>query len=206
MRARALLLTLAAVAALAACQKQVELASSANGGAEPVAPPKAGADTTLPPPPEDPADAKSDIDKQRAEQFPDYKPKDTADTVTDYRPGFAGLLGSLPSDMPSLARAFLDWKGKAAGAPGQMEDGAQQLGADAKEYKPSNEELMAAAAGDRLTAALHGLDATAQTEINSILSTPESRAYKRFDFRHVDVMGSGRYFYASSPKDAHVPG
>ena len=32
------------------------------------------------------------------------------------------------------------------------------------------------------------------------------RTYKRFEFRHSDVMGSGRYFYASPPRDASVTG
>ena len=33
-----------------------------------------------------------------------------------------------------------------------------------------------------------------------------SRSYKRFDYRHVDVLGSGRFFYASPPRDSSIPG
>ena len=81
------------------------------------------------------------------------------------------------------------------------------LGADERQYKPSDAELVAAEAGDRLSAAINGADQATKDAVNAVLGADASgRAYKRFDYRHSDVMGSGRYFYASPPKDASVPG
>ena len=82
-----------------------------------------------------------------------------------------------------------------------------QLGADAQEYRPSDAELVTAEAGDRLSAALNGADDATKVSVSAVLGPdPAARNYKRFDFRHSDVMGSGRYFYSSAPKDATVPG
>lgn len=206
------LVVLAALAATA-CQRQTELASNANGvGKEtvPAAPPKT-------PPPEIPADELAAItaEQEGAAAAPGavdpsagYTPKDTADTVTDYRPEVAGDIGALPSisDPASLARVFVEWKAKAAAAPGAYEQGAVQLGADPQEYRPSNAELVAAEAGDRLSAALRGADDAAKAAVATALGdAPEARVYRRFDYRHSDVMGSGRYFYASKPKESALP-
>lgn len=206
------LLAIAALAALAAaCERPTALASNANGvGKEtvPAAPPKT-------PPPEIPADELAAISAEQngappdaAATFPGYTPKDTADTVLDYRAGVAGDINALPpvSDGPALARAFIEWKAKAAALPGAYEQGAVQLGADPQEYRPSDAELVAAEAGDRLAAALSGADEATRAGITAVLGdAPESRVYRRFDYRHSDVMGSGRYFYASKPKEAALP-
>ena len=210
---------------LGACQKPTELASEANAvyerGVEPKLPP---ASVTLesvpeaPPPPEDapidgtppavPAAADGAAPPAGADPSAGYSPKTTADTVTDYRPGVAGEIGALPSasDAPALARAFLQWNSRAQGSPGAMEAGAIQLGADEQQYKPSDAELVAAEAGDRLSAALSGADQATKDAVTAVLGPDASvRAYKRFEYRHSDVMGSGRYFYASAPKSASVP-
>ena len=66
--------------------------------------------------------------------------------------------------------------------------------------------LVAAEAGDRLSAALQGADDTTKAAVAAALGdAPEARIYRRFDYRHSDVMGSGRYFYASKPKGAALP-
>lgn len=206
------LLAIAALAALAAaCERPTALASNANGvGKEtvPAAPPKT-------PPPEIPADELAAISAEQngappdaAAAFPGYTPKDTADTVLDYRAGVAGDINALPpvSDGPALARAFIEWKARAAALPGAYEQGAVQLGADPQEYRPSDAELVAAEAGDRLAAAISGADEATRAGITAVLGdAPESRVYRRFDYRHSDVMGSGRYFYASKPKEAALP-
>ena len=205
-------LAILALAALAgACERPTALASNANGvGKEtvPAAPPQT-------PPPAIPADELAAISAEEngappdaAGTFPGYTPKDTADTVLDYRPSVSGDINSLPpvADGAGLARAFLDWKAKAAASPGAYEQGQVQLGADPQEYRPSDAELVAAEAGDRLAAALSGADEATRTGIAGVLgSAPESRIYRRFDYRHSDVMGSGRYFYASKPKEAALP-
>jgi hypothetical protein len=128
--------------------------------------------------------------------------------VRDYRPAVSDQISALPpvSDAAGLARAFLQWNGRASGSPGSYEAGAVVLGADERQYKPSDAELVAAEAGDRLSAAINGADQATKDAVNAVLGTDASgRAYKRFDYRHSDVMGSGRYFYASPPKDASIP-
>lgn len=203
---------LAAVLAVAACSKQTELASNANGkGRETVAAAAAGT-----PPPEIPASELAAIAAEQGTASTDptaadpnaIVPKDTADTVLDYRASVAGDINSLPpvSNAEGLARAFVDWKARATGAPGAYEQGAVQLGADAQEYRPSDSELVAAEAGDRLAAALQGADDATKAAVAAALGdAPEARVYRRFDYRHSDVMGSGRYFYASKPKEAALP-
>jgi len=193
--------------AIAACSKPTELASNANGkGRESV--PAAAAGT---PPPEIPADELAAIANEQGAApnvAADYTPKDTPDTVTDYRSSVAGDISALPSvsDAAALATAFVDWKARAASSPGAYEQGTVQLGADPQEYKPSDAELVAAEAGDRLAAALQGADDGTKASVAATLGdAPEARVYRRFDYRHSDVMGSGRYFYASKPKEAALP-
>ncbi|MBP9233330.1 MAG: hypothetical protein KBF30_01575 [Hyphomonadaceae bacterium] len=194
---------------IAACSKPTDLASNANGkGRESV--PAAAAGT---PPPEIPADELAAIaTEQGAAPAPDiaagYTPKDTPDTVVDYRSSVAGDINALPpvGNAPALAAAFVDWKARAAASPGAYEQGAVQLGADPQEYKPSDAELVAAEAGDRLVAALQGADDGTKASVAATLGdAAEARVYRRFDYRHSDVMGSGRYFYASKPKEAALP-
>jgi hypothetical protein len=202
-----------AVVALAACSKPTELASEDNAVYEKGKPPALPPDSvTLESvaPVELPADAPPpDGQPGSAGGLSDYLPKTTADTVTDYRPGVSGDIGALPpvGNPAALAQAFVDWKARADASPGTFEEGAVQLGADPQQYKPSDAELVAAEAGDRLSAALNGADDATKVSVSAVLGPdPSARNYKRFDYRHSDVMGSGRYFYASPPQGATVPG
>lgn len=202
-----LLLSAAALLALAACSKPTELASD-DGGAIPAAERARPQTEEIPLPPDlaPPEDGTAVVDPEVKEAFPDYQPKDTPDTVTDYRSSVGAEINALPDDPAALAQAFLDWKGRAAASPGAFEDGAVMLGADEKEYRPSDAELIAAAAGDKLARAMESAAVDARGAAEAVLLGADARAYKRFTFRHSDVMGSGRYFYASPPKDARIPG
>ena len=205
---------------VAGCSKPTELASDRNavGGPTPFAPasvPSIPPPITELPPAGEPAPpdvaappGASTIDAEIKERFPDYKPKDTADTVLDFRSSVSGDVSALPSasDAASLAQAFLSWKAKAAASPGSYQPGAQQLGADAQEYTPSDAELVTAEAGDRLAAAMRSGDAAAKSAVAAVLTDASARSYKRFDYRHVDVLGSGRFFYSSPPRDSSIPG
>ncbi|MEQ1784519.1 MAG: hypothetical protein ABMA14_24495, partial [Hyphomonadaceae bacterium] len=126
-------------------------------------------------------------------------------TVTDYRASVAGDIAALPpvGDAAALAAAYATWHAKAASSPGATEPGQIQLGADPQEYRPSDAELVAAEAGDRLSAALQGAVEATRTSVTTIVG--DARTYRRFDFRRVDVMGSGRYYYASQPREASLP-
>lgn len=200
------------VAALtaSACQRETALASNANAkGVITVAaaPPK----TQMPAlPPEALADLAADnTDANVTPPGDGSTPSDTPAagpaTVTDYRPGIAGDISALPpvSDAAALAASFVTWQGRAAASPGAMEEGAIPLGADPQEYRPSDAELVAAEAGDRLSAALQGADDATKAAVAAAVG--DTRTYKRFDFRRVDVMGSGRYYYASQPRSASLP-
>ena len=58
----------------------------------------------------------------------------------------------------------------------------------------------------RLSAALNGADDGTKASVAAALGdAPEGRVYRRFDYRSVDVMGSGRHVYASKPKEAALP-
>ena len=141
------------------------------------------------------------------EVFPDYRPKETLDTLFDYRPLLAFELSALPppslGTLADLLAAYLDASRRARADPGAWEAGALALGADLEEYVPSDAELVVAHIADLIAeiaaaaepAALAG--ALAATGITAV-----ELGYSRFHFRHADVMGSGRYFYASPPEPA----
>ncbi len=206
---RRVLVIVVAMAAVAACSRPTELASNANGkGSITVA---AAPKNT--PPPEIPAEELAAIAAEQGEGAPadatteaatDSTPSGPA-TVTDYRSSVSGDIGALPpvGNAAALAAAFADWRARAAAAPGAFEAGQQQLGADAQEYRPSDAELVAAEAGDRLSAALQGADEATRTAVAAAVG--DSTGFRRFDFRRVDVTGSGRFVYASAPREARLP-
>lgn len=199
-------LAIALVLALAAgCSKPTALASNANAKGTitvAAAPPKT-------PPPELPPEALAELAADNPDAAaPPSTPSDTPAgpaTVTDYRASVAGDIAALPpvGDAAALAASFASWHARAAAAPGATEDGQIQLGADPQEYRPSDAELVTAEAGDRLSAALQGADEATKASVATIVG--EARTYRRFDFRRVDVMGSGRYYYASQPRAASLP-
>jgi hypothetical protein len=201
--ASAITVLIAALSA-SACSKPTALASEANAKGR-ITAAAAPAQTAAPEvPPEllldaPPADPNAPVDPNA------IVPLGRAVTVSDYRDSVSGDISALPpvSDPAALAVAFADWRSRAAASPGAMEAGAIPLGADPQEYRPSDAELVAAEAGDRLAAALSGADEATRAGVSTTLGGDPS--YKRFDYRVVDVMGSGRYFYASSPKVASLP-
>ncbi len=204
---------LIAALSAAACSKPTELASEANAKGR-ITAPAAPAQTVAPeipaeflteePPPAAPvADQAADPDAPADPNA--IVPFGRVVTVSDYRSSISGDISALPpvNDALALAAAFADWRSRAVASPGAMEDGAIPLGADPQEYRPSDAELVAAEAGDRLAAALSGADEATKAAVSTALGG--DGAYKRFDYRVVDVMGSGRYFYASPPKSASLP-
>lgn len=150
--------------------------------------------------------AEDDVDEDIKEAFPDYEEKLTDDTVLDYRPNLVDDIAAL-SDVNSenfteMTFEVIRLAGLASANPGVWEDGNQPLGADASQYVPSDEELIAAELGDRLFmfSESRTIDDILQTSWRGSMIHPPTVVYSRFDFRHVDVMGSGRFFYASEPE------
>ena len=144
-----------------------------------------------------------------AVRFPDYRPKTSPDTVWDFRPSVAATFTALPAERPSalpeLLKALDRANQQAAKHPGRWTEGAIYLGADPRQYEPSDDELRAAEIGDRVRRVVA---AAAPARLRSVLEKAGIAAteveYHRFDFRHVDVMGSGRFTYASGPIRAKI--
>lgn len=137
-------------------------------------------------------------------RFLDYRPKRTPDTVFDYRPELSLAAEALPEfaagDVAVLAEQMERLIAAARAKPGSFVQGNIALGANPQEYVPSDEELLAARFGDALAELLNAIESK-EIEASFEPGTPGERTlvYYRFIYRHVDVMGSGRYFYASPP-------
>jgi hypothetical protein len=148
------------------------------------------------------SDTEGDSELQR--RFPDYQPKLTPDMVLDYRPAIAEKLANLPAstleNLPGLLRRFDEQARLAAANPGAWQPGNMILGADEKEYSPSDYELVAAELGGRIASVVGAADADALARTLAAAGIERDEvAYRAFDFRHIDAMGSGRFFYTSAP-------
>jgi hypothetical protein len=134
------------------------------------------------------------------ERFPDYRPKTSADTVLDYRPQISARLEKLPEaslgNLPGLIGLLEDYRKKSRRNPGKTEEGNVILGADPQEYVPSDEELIQSEIGERIRKVVQ---AASPAALKKAKLTARQVEYGAITYRHVDVMGSGRFFYASSP-------
>jgi hypothetical protein len=145
--------------------------------------------------------------------FPDYRPKESDDVVVDYRQSMIGQLADLPlaerSSIPTLINELRARQRNPKRVSGEWENGQMQLGANEREYTPSDDELAIAVLGDRLTDALAE---SSVSDVSALLDEADiergTLIYDHFDFRHVDVLGSGRFFYASPPiaRTVRLPG
>jgi len=134
-----------------------------------------------------------------------YTPKMTPDTVLDYRPRIVRRYESLPprtvKALPQLVRTFQEIKAAASKQRGRWVSGMTNLGANPREYRPTDAELLLSVVGNRIRSLV---SRGSLGEITRILSSTGVKAdkisYHHFDFRHADVMGAGRYFYASPPR------
>lgn len=137
-------------------------------------------------------------------RFLGYRPKLTEDTWYDYRPDLLSRSPELPEftldTLPDLVSEFERLIAEARARPGSVEEGAAALGGNPKEYAPSDAELLVARFGDAFVKMLSEYDAEAvSAALAASGGAKRTLVYNRFTFRHVDVMGSGRYFYASDP-------
>lgn len=141
--------------------------------------------------------------------FGDYEPKLTPDHLIDYMPSLSEEIEKLPAaSLPNtmaLIRLLHFYQKQAQTNPGQWEEGNMILGAQPQEYRPSKEELLASEIGDRLATILHShpkeiISATLNKE-GLTITTLE---YVQYTVTHVDVMGSGRFFYINPPKTINL--
>ncbi len=96
-------------------------------------------------------------------------------------------------------------KERARATSGAWSDGNMILGADRREYEPSDEELLEGEIGSRLARAAAAAGAAKfEAAAKAAGLGPGELTYRTFEFRHVDVMGSGRFFYASAPAEKRL--
>jgi len=138
-----------------------------------------------------------------------YSEKKSVDTILDYRPALRERVSQLQAiDEDSFTHAvsslvFLTLEAKVKS--GRWIKGKVALGAKPREFQPSDQELIAAEYGDRMqrfVASKDTIDLINAWEGEALLPFPIE--YHRFHYRHVDVMGSGRYFYASEPQPVRI--
>jgi hypothetical protein len=135
--------------------------------------------------------------------FPDYQPKRSPDSILDFMPELAIEIAKLPTaqldNLLELIQLLKIHQLRAQKKPGYWMEGNVILGANPQEYQPSPDELMVAEIGDRLQAMLNS---EPKAEIKKVLLGEKIKVklleYTRFTFNHVDVMGSGRFFYVDS--------
>lgn len=138
-----------------------------------------------------------------------YEPKMTPDTVIDYRPKLAPVIEDIPqaalNALPQLLQLLERFKVTAREKPGEWTDGRVYLGANPREYRPSDAELLAAEVGDRIRRLIEkaSLGEVVLVTRKAGLDLAEV-TYNRFEFRHADVMGTGRYFYCSEPQPVRI--
>lgn len=136
--------------------------------------------------------------------FPDYEPKITSDTIEDYLRGPSKVydilaeVGEVSSrNLKRIVKYFKKYVKKAIIKPGGSRKGNIAIGADFNQYYPSEEELLASELGkmvEKIVNSHSREDFEKVKEQEGIKS--QKIEFNEIYFRHVDVMGSGRYFYA----------
>ena len=138
------------------------------------------------------------------ELFPDYEPKKTPDVLEDYLPTSSDVFAILhklkPPKLDKLDRLleiFKNYDIKSQENPGGYKEGNVAIGADLDQYYPSEEEIILSEIGKMIELLI---ELSSPEEINAIKLKMhiQSQTISFFEiyFRHVDVMGSGRFFYA----------
>jgi len=116
-----------------------------------------------------------------------------------YRPRLAVKADRLPepATLGDMIATFERLAGDAAAHPGHWEDGEIALGANPRQYVPSDAELLHMAFAERLRRFVDAHDAAHLRAENG--GQAWQAAYSRFDIRRVDMAGTGTFLYASAP-------
>ncbi|MBU0763653.1 MAG: WG repeat-containing protein [Bacteroidetes bacterium] len=141
--------------------------------------------------------------------FPDYVPKTTPDILRDFNPSLSDSVAALPApgmkNLPELLNLLKKFQQEAKKNSGRWVEGNMILGADPKQYEPSDAELMAGEVGERIQGLITPEN---RQEVNDRLDEcgikTSKITYRRFRFRHSDVMGSGRFFYVESMEEVEM--
>jgi hypothetical protein len=145
-------------------------------------------------------------------QFPDYQPKRSLDTIHDYIGTWAHRSGISPAEVlgkiPQVTRESVNqaiellvkFQAIAAKDPGKVEPGNMILGADREEYVPSEAELIVSELGKAIMPIVSGnqlpVSPSKGKQSKKDQKGSKNITFMPITFRHVDVMGSGRFFYA----------
>ena len=136
--------------------------------------------------------------------FPDYEPKITPDTIEDYQKKPSKvfeILGEIGvphmSNLNSILSIFNKYQKKAKKNVGKYERGNVAIGAELDQYYPSEEELIVSELGKIIEQLIesYSKQQLKTLKLRHNISSQQIRFYE-ISFRHVDVMGSGRFFYA----------
>jgi hypothetical protein len=136
--------------------------------------------------------------------FPNYEPKITPDTIDDYlrRPNkVQDILAEMGepsiSNLNNILMNFNKYQKKAKTNIGKMEKGNVAIGADPDQYYPSDEELIVSELGKMIVQLIESYTKQQLKTLKLRYNIPaQSIQFFKITFRHVDVMGSGRFFYA----------
>lgn len=140
----------------------------------------------------------------------EYYRKDTPDTVYDYLPNIdrweeyqttlKNLLATELRNLKGLLVSFDEYTEKVRKNRGKYAEGNMLLGAKPQEYIPSGEELVLAEIGKKIKSIV---GTTPKDRLKEYLEqeniTRKEIEYNYFTFIHYNVMGAGRFFYASDP-------
>lgn len=136
--------------------------------------------------------------------FPDYEPKKTPDTIEDYlrKPSTVyEILGEIGeshiSKLNNILIQFNKYEKKAKKHVGKYDIGNVAIGADEYQYYPSEDELIVSELGKMI---VQLIESYSRQQLKTLKLRykikPQQIRFFEISFRHVDVMGSGRYFYA----------
>jgi len=137
--------------------------------------------------------------------FPDYQPKRTPDTVYDYlrKPDskvfivLSKISHPSLSDLKRILDIFNKYQIEAHENPGKIQPSNIVLGADPDQYYPSEEEILTSELGKIIKSIL---DTNSKQKIEEVKQREgiisQTLKFNEIYYRHVDVMGSGRFFFA----------
>jgi len=135
--------------------------------------------------------------------FLDYHPKLTPDQAIDFNPNLYENFSELPSaelaNLKELIKLYKKYRRTASRNPGTWVEGNMVLGAKPKEFIPSDEAFLLEEISLRIDLIVHtNQPEKIQSVLNRILFKPRKIKFTRHRIIHMDVMGSGRFFYIES--------
>ena len=145
-------------------------------------------------------------------KFPDYVPKQTPDTIEDYLRGPSKVYDTLSKspkpeleNIEELIEILEQCKKEAKDHPGNTGEGNVAIGADPDQYYPSDEELIVSEIGKRIQTIINdNSEDNLREYLKTINLNVKKIEFNEIYFRHVDVMGSGRFFYAEKKTEKTI--